>query len=146
MVGVWCDGYFKVEPQIKTLINRIDSLNSTLIALKEGSDVVKEHIVQKSENGTNCKVGYSVNIRGNVAYVGKNNSLNLKKRDLIQITYEQGFKSVSITVIVDITDSGNDSTADIFLSKESFESLGITGKDLYKGIFDMYYKYVSEND
>lgn len=114
LVGVWGDGYFKVEPQIRILINRIDSLNSTLIDLKEGSDVVKEHIVQKSENGTNCKVGYSVNIQGNVAYVGKNNSLNLKKRDLIQLTYEHGFKSVSITVIVDVTDDVNDSMADIF--------------------------------
>ena len=146
IITFYCDFFLNVKPQITKLECKIDTLQNNLLILKKGSEVVEKHMLQRPTNGMNCKVGRNAYLQGNIASVSANNILGLKKQDCIWLTYEKGLKTVGILVVIDVLDNKNNSDADIFLSKESFEKLGIEKKDIYnKGVFNMNYKYIYED-
>lgn len=143
LIGFFFDFICVIKPSLETTNQQIDSINCSIKGINENISSIEDRYLHKPTKGEICKVGYSADLKANTASVFIGNSLGLKKRDMLQITNEKGFQSLGLTITVDVTDRRpNNSEADIFLSKEAMQNLGITGNEIYKGIFEMQYKYI----
>ena len=132
--------YFDIRGDIKYVRANIDSL---ICQSKHYNSQIKELIENYiiKEDGTELEVGVSSELDQNTVSVFKGNKSGLKFSDAIKLTNTVHMLNPSVKLIVgherDKKDS--DSQADIFISKEAAEQLGVKN---YKktGIFKVLLK------
>ena len=128
--------YVTVRPEIKKIASEIT-------VIKEKVSIIESRYTKSDDNGRTCKIGISGDKTGIAAYVytSKSYSLNLKSGDVINISnlFDVHRASIWCTVSI-IEDEQKPSDADIFLSHEAMNKLGIKNENFKIGLFNMSYK------
>jgi len=128
--------YVTVRPEIKNIANDIREI-------KDNMEVIESRYTKSDGDGKPCKIGISRDKTGIAAYVytSKSHSLNLKSGNVINISnpYDVHRASIWCTVSI-IEDEQKPSDADIFLSQEAINKLGIKNEKFGIGLFNMNYK------
>ena len=137
LIGFYFDGITKINPNIKNLGDKMDSLTRQ-------AKIAIDHINYYPNDGISCKVGYNPTLEDHIASVAANNQYGLKDGDRIYVIYKKSFGLNSQLVMIQTFENSPESSADIFLNKKMFGELGIDGKTIYKGVFNMYFKKIKE--
>ena len=122
----------------KEINKNIESINSTI------NDILVKYLKNDNE-GIECKVGYSSEIKDHNISVFLNNKFDLKRGDRIELTYIYGVMRVSIECFVHFVEQSpkQSSDADFFISKDLLEIFQISKEEQNKGILDMRFKHLN---
>ena len=128
--------YVTVRPDLKKMADDIN-------VMKDNISIIESRYTKSDDDGKTCKIGISGDKTGIAAYVytSKSHSLNLKSGDVINISNPFDVHRASIWCTVSIIeDEQKPSDADIFLSHEAMNKLGIKSENFKIGLFKMSYK------
>ena len=136
IIPFFVEYYVTVRPAIEKTADDIK-------VIKDNIGIIESRYTKSDGDGKPCKIGISSDKTGIAAYVytSKSYSLNLKSGDVINISNPFDVHRASIWCTVSIIeDEQKPSDADIFLSHEAINKLGIKSENFRQGLFNMSYK------
>lgn len=134
------DFFNQVGPNIECIKNDLRKISEQSESMDESIFKIEGKYLKRDEDGYSCVVGVSSEMEGNYVSVYKDNKLNLESGDIIFITNPYGKFTPTVKFVVYLMEenTGNKSSADLYVSRAGIDKLDITPKEVKrKGIFNM---------
>lgn len=138
--------FFDVKPSIQHIETDTSSVLEKENEIQTHIENIEKKYLQKDNEGINCTIGISSDLKGNHVSVFKNNRFGLESQDVIFIKNPFGLFTPTVAFIVyTVNGSDSDSGADLFVSKEGMEKLDISPKQFKQGLFEMKLRFRDKN-